>query len=105
MLRLKYRVARQALAAAVLLGGMCPVFGAAWKTLPGHVPPATQRLTASGRLPATSQLRLAIGVPLRDPAGLDTFLAQVYDPASPIFHQFLTSAEAHKALRPDGTGL
>jgi subtilase family serine protease len=57
-------------------------------------------LTATGRLPATNQLRLAIGLPLRDPAGLDTFLAQVYDPASPVLHEFLTPAELTKRFGP-----
>ena len=51
------------------------------------------KLAPKGRLAATNQLRLAIGVPLRDPPGLDDFLAQVYDPASPNFHQFLTPEE------------
>ena len=68
----------------------CPVFGADWKVLPGHVPRETSTLTASGRVAATNQLRLAIGVPLRDPAGLDEFLAQLYDPASTNYHRFLT---------------
>jgi subtilase family serine protease len=78
-----------------LLGafGNCPVFGADWKVLPGHVPPGLSRLTANGRVAATNQLRLAIGLPLHDVAGLQTFLAQVYDPTSPNFHQFLTPEE------------
>ena len=54
-----------------LLGGMCPAFGAGFKQLHGHVPEVTRHLTAIGRLPATNELHLAIGVPLRDPAGLD----------------------------------
>jgi subtilase family serine protease len=78
-----------------LLGasGTCPVFGAGWKTLPGHVPRELSKLTPNGRLAATNQLRLAIGVPLRDPAGLDNFLAQVSDPASSNYRQYLSPAE------------
>ncbi len=53
-----------------------------WKILPGHVPAAVARLTPIGPLTGTNQLRLAIGVPLRDAAGLKDFLAQLYDPAS-----------------------
>ncbi|MGD1087417.1 MAG: protease pro-enzyme activation domain-containing protein [Verrucomicrobiota bacterium] len=61
--------------------------------MPGHVPPVVSSLTAKGLLPATSRLRLAIGLPLRDPAGLDNFLAQVYDPSSPNFRRFLSPEE------------
>ena len=68
-------------------------FGADWKTLPGHVPRAIAKLQAIGRVAPTNQLRLAIGVPLRDPAGLDEFLAQLYDPASPNYRQYLTPEE------------
>ena len=82
-----------ALVTLFLLGEMCPVFGAGFKQLHGHVPEATKNLTAIGRLPATNELHLAIGVPLRDPAGLDQFLADVYDPASPNYRHFLEPAE------------
>src|SRR5271163_3497635 len=63
------------------------------KTLRGHVPEAVRHLTPKENLPGTNQLRLAIGLPLRDPVGLDAFLAQVYDPASPNYRQYLTVAE------------
>ena len=79
--------------AMFLLWGMCPVFGAGFKQLHGHLPEVTKHLTAIGRLPATNELRLAIGVPLRDPAGLEKFLVEVYDPASPSYRQFLTPEE------------
>src|SRR5437016_4799917 len=59
----------------------------------GHVPAALARSQPIGRLPATNQLRLAIGLPLRDPAGLENLLAQLYDPASPNFRQYLTPEE------------
>ena len=79
--------------ATVLFCGMVPVFGAGWKILPGHVPPVVPSLTTKGLLPATNQLNLAIGLPLRDAPGLDDFLAQLYDPANPNFRQFLTPDE------------
>ena len=69
------------------------VSGADWKILPGHVPAGLSRLQAIGRVAGTNQMRLAIGVPLRDPAGLDAFLAQLYDPASPNYRQYLTPEE------------
>jgi len=77
----------------LLLCGRCFVFGGNLKVLDGHVPNVISSLTPNGQLAPTNQLRLAIGLPLRDPAGLDTFLAQVYDPASPMYHQFLTLEE------------
>ena len=61
-----------------------------FKTLSGHVPAMVSHLSPLGRLPATNQLRLAIGLRLRDPAGLTNFLAQLYDPTSTNYHQYLT---------------
>ncbi len=46
-----------------------------------------------GRLPATQTLRFDIVLPLRDRAGLQNFLQELQDPASPSYHQFLTPQE------------
>ena len=62
-------------------------------TLSGHVPAAVAQLKPLGQLPQNQPLRLAIGLPLRNPAGLDDFLAQVYQPGSPVFHHYLTPEE------------
>jgi hypothetical protein len=70
------------------------------KLIIGHVPATLARSQPIGRLPATNQLRLAIGLPLRDPAGLQTFLAQLYDPASPNFRQYLTPEEFTARFAP-----
>jgi kumamolisin len=48
---------------------------------------------ANGRLPNNQVLQLDLVLPLRDPAGLKAFLADVYNPASPNFRQFLTPAQ------------
>ena len=61
--------------------------------LPGHLPAAVSRLAPKGRLPATNNLSLAIGLPLRNPAELDELLRQLYDPASTNYHKFLTPPE------------
>ncbi len=82
-----------ALLAIFLAAGLYPAFGAGVKSLPGHVPEVEKHLTPKGDLPATNELRLAIGVPLRDPAGLGRFLAELYDPASPIYRHYLTPDE------------
>ena len=46
-----------------------------------------------GQLPATQTLRFDIVMPLRDRAGLQSFVQEVQDPASPFHHQFLTPQE------------
>jgi hypothetical protein len=53
-----------------------------------------------GRLAPEKQLRLAVGLPLRDPAGLKSFLDDVYNPESPIFHQYLTPAQFTERFGP-----
>jgi hypothetical protein len=65
------------------------------KTLPGHVPDAVGKfhLQPIGRSAATNHLSLAIGLPLRNQAGLDELLRQLYDPHSANYHQFLTPPE------------
>jgi kumamolisin len=47
----------------------------------------------NGKLPATQVMNLNIVLPLRDQAGLDRFLADVYNPSNPSFHHFLTVPE------------
>ena len=45
------------------------------------------------RLPETQTLRLDVVLPLRDPAGLEKFLQDVYDPSSASYRHFLTVPE------------
>jgi len=52
------------------------------------------------RLPGTQILRLDIVLPLRDQAGLDSFLKEVYDPTSPIYRHFLTVPEFTQRFGP-----
>jgi subtilase family serine protease len=72
------------------------------KILPGHVPEAIARLHLQpiGRLAATNELWLALGLPLRDRAGLENFVAQVSDPASPSFRHYLTREELTARFGP-----
>ncbi len=84
---------RTLLAAALGLIGQTAATGAQPQVLRGHVPPATARLTPLGRVDRATHLRLAIGLPPRDPAGLDQFVKDVYDPTSPNFRKYLTPAE------------
>ena len=73
--------------------GANPASGEALKTLRGHVPAVVAHLSSTGRLAATNQMQLAIGLPLRDPSDLSQFLAQLYDPASPNYRHYLTPDE------------
>lgn len=43
-----------------------------------------------GRLPASQSMRITIVLPPRNQAGLDRFLAKLYDPSSPTYRHFLT---------------
>jgi kumamolisin len=52
------------------------------------------------RLPGSQILRLDIVLPLRDQAGLDSFLKEVYDPTSPIYRHFLTVPEFTERFGP-----
>jgi len=46
-----------------------------------------------GQLPSTKTLRFDMVLPLRDRAGLQSFVQEVQDPTSPSYHQFLTPQE------------
>lgn len=73
------------------------------KTLHGHVLTLPSGLVSKGLLPGTNQLRLAIGVPLRDPKGLQDFVAQVSDPASPNFRKYLTPEQFLERYGPSAS--
>ena len=77
---------------------LCP-----WRLLSPRLSPssrttcATRFAAARRRPPAASPsnqvLQLDLVLPLRDPAGLESFLKQLYNPASPTYRQFLTPPE------------
>lgn len=89
-----------ALASLVFLAGVGPALGAGWQVLPGHVPAATKKLQPIGKLAATNELHLAIGLPSRDQPGLDAFLQALQDPASPSYHQYLTPDQFTQRFGP-----
>jgi subtilase family serine protease len=53
-----------------------------------------------GRLPANQLLTLNVVLPLRDQAGLDLFLEDLHNPASPAYRQFLTVSEFTERFGP-----
>ncbi|HEY6292149.1 MAG TPA: protease pro-enzyme activation domain-containing protein [Terriglobia bacterium] len=53
-----------------------------------------------GRLPARRSMRIDVVLALRDPAGLESFLRQVYDPSNPSYRRFLTVQEFAEMFGP-----
>ncbi len=70
--------------------------------LPHHAPAAITRLNlkSSGRLPASTQINLVVGLPWRNPAGLTNLLHDLYDPRSPQFHHYLTPKQFAEQFGP-----
>ena len=60
----------------------------------------SETLAPVARLNPANQLRLAISLPLRDGAGLRQFLGELYDPASPKFHAYLSAEEFARQYGP-----
>jgi subtilase family serine protease len=54
----------------------------------------------AGRVPADQVMNLDIVLPLRDPAGLQSFLTALYNPASPSYRQFLTVQQFTQRFGP-----
>ena len=77
-----------------------PAAAAERQALRGHVPSAVAHLTPTGDLPASDQLRLAIGLPLTNPEALNNLLQQLHDPASPLFGHYLTPQEFAERFGP-----
>jgi kumamolisin len=46
-----------------------------------------------GRLPAAQSMQIDVVLPLRDQAGLESFLRDLYDPLNPSYRQYLTVQE------------
>ncbi len=53
-----------------------------------------------GKLPANQSMRIDIVLAVRDQAGLDRFLGDIYDPSSPSFHQYLTVEQFTQKFGP-----
>ncbi len=53
-----------------------------------------------GRLPATQSMHIDIVLAVRDQAGLDSFLRELYDPSSPAYRHFLTVEQFTEAFGP-----
>lgn len=92
------RVAWWGLTAAGLLGTLAEA--ANLQSLPGHVLPAARSLSPLARLEASRQLQVAICLPLVHTNELNQLLAQIYDPASPQFHHYVSAEEFARRFGP-----
>jgi hypothetical protein len=92
----------RALVAVAALGFMFAASASAQgkRGLYGSVPPEALRSLPVGALPASHRLELAISLPLRNQATLDYALQELYNPASPNFHQWLTSEQFAELFGP-----
>ncbi|MEO6034368.1 MAG: protease pro-enzyme activation domain-containing protein [Verrucomicrobiota bacterium] len=68
--------------------------------LSGHVPPKMAALQPINRFPPNQRLNLAVGLPLRNGGTLDALLRELYDPASPNFHQWLSVGQFTENFGP-----
>ncbi len=63
------------------------------QTMRGVVPAEVKRLQPIGSLDASKRLNLAVGLPLRNRGALTNLLRDLYDPASPRYHHYLTAGQ------------
>src|SRR6266568_2751126 len=73
------------------------------QVLHGHTPAAAGRLQPMDRLASTKHLDLVIALPLRNRTALAGLLQQLYDPASPGYHQYLTPEQFAQRFGPTDT--
>ena len=91
--------------ATVLFGSLLFLFAtpgwpAGTQVLRSHVPAAVASMQPDGKLSGTNRLNLAIGLPLRNPEALSNLLQQIYDPASPNYHHYLTPEQFTEQFGP-----
>jgi hypothetical protein len=86
----------------IFLGSSCVQAGQL-RRLSGHVPPASALTQLIDRLSASNTLHLAISLPLQRQPALSELISELYDPASPNFHHFLSPAEFTADFGPTET--
>lgn len=70
------------------------------QVLSNNTPSAVEHLAPVERFSAKRQLDLAIALPLRDKAALINLIQQIYDPASPNYHRYLTPGQFAERFGP-----
>ena len=77
-----------------------PAQTAGRQMLHGHVPSITARLQSVNRLAPATRLGIIIGLPLRNQQEADDLFQQIYDPASPNYHKYLTPDQFAQRFGP-----
>lgn len=77
----------------LLLGASSATLAAGSQPLASHLPPSAKTAKPLGRLDPSTRLTLTLGLPLRNQTELNQLIADVSDPSSPRYRQFLSSAE------------
>jgi PKD repeat protein len=70
------------------------------QVLRGHLPSITARLQPVDRLAPSNRLDVIVGLPLRNQQEAGQLFQQIYDPASPNFHLYLTPAQFAQRFGP-----
>ena len=70
------------------------------QTIEGQRPAAAARLQPLARYASAANLDFAVGLPLRNRAALASLLHDLYDPASPRFHHYLTPDQFAERFGP-----
>ena len=83
-----------------LISGFSSIGAGQIRALSGHVPPASGLVQPLAPLAGSVALQLALSLPLRNQAALTNLLRELYDPASPNYHHFLSSAQFTAAFGP-----
>jgi subtilase family serine protease len=92
-----------AIVCACALLALAPAQAAERHVLKGHVLPAFAKAPLVGAIDPNAQLHLAIGLPVRDPAGLQAFVGAVSDPSSPMYGRYLTPAQFVARFAPSAS--
>ena len=81
---------------------LLPYMSQAAQVLPHHIPDAIGRLhlTPLGRLPDSAPINLVIGLPWRHREALTNLLQDLYNPASPNFHHYLSAKQFAEEFGP-----
>jgi uncharacterized repeat protein (TIGR03803 family) len=77
-----------------------PATSGAPRQVIGDGVPALARLRPIERLEATQHLEFTIGLALRNKESLSNSLAEIYDPSSPAYHQYLTPVQFAERFGP-----
>ncbi len=96
------RVAHLAALLLVLTFSAVSGFGQVRGLLTRHVREVARNGEAQpvSRLPADQIMKVDVVLPLRDQAGLDRFLKEIYDPAGPSYRHFLSVPEFTERFGP-----